>query len=150
MTRWVLLLGVLVLMTGCSTLTTQGADKAPVLHRKVYDKDMVLLEHVTVTLDATQSGRSCQLLEITRDGDVSFWQEQDGTSDWIIGRVVHATLPETIGVIMGALTAPFDLVLDLVQGRPEIRGPSPVPACLGLLESKASQSLLEKLIGGGH
>lgn len=139
----------LVPLLGCSTLG--GDDSAPILRREVYGEDGRLQQVVQVTLDASQQGRGCQLLEVSPEGEVSFWQQQDGSSDWSTIRGLVAVLPETVTAALAIVSGPFEIVRDLIGSRPPMAEPSALRGCEGLIDEapaeEESPGLLNRILG---
>jgi hypothetical protein len=88
-----------------------------------------------VTIEPGFYGRGCFDMEVERDGDVRITLQQDGTSDWIIGRAIPAMGREITVAALSFASAPWDLLrtaLGLPTPRPE--PPSEIHGCQGVLE----------------
>lgn len=129
-------------LSGCAGLGPADSKHPPTLMRKTYDKTGDLTGHVEVSVRGGGKGRVCQILHISKDGDVDYWQQQDGTSDWIIGRLAYALGPQLAGVVVAVVNFP-GLARDLILGQQTtLPPPSKQHAC-------PQPGFFAKLFGGG-
>ena len=101
------LIACLLLPLGCNTLTviTQLPDKPP------------------VTVEVKMAGRSCIAAEVDPStGKVNIITQQDGTSDWIVGRILPA---------LGSMALMAYSSIPLIGDAIEMPGPDDVAGCQG-------------------
>jgi hypothetical protein len=147
--RWLGLGLVALFLSGCASVN--GSD-TPILQRKIWDAGGNEIALVTVTLDAHHGGRGCQMLEISKDGDVSYWQQQDASSDWGVVRGLVAVLPETVAAAVMFASGPWEIIRDIIGNRPPMATPSDIHGCEELLEgsdSSGTTPLWKRLLGLG-
>ena len=100
-----------LLMLGCNSLavTTQAPDQPP------------------VTIKASTFGRGCIAAVVDPEtGNVDIVSKQDGTSDWITGRV----LPTLGSMALLALSG-----LPMIGSTIKLPGPSDISGCVGIFDT---------------
>lgn len=89
-----------------------------------------------MTVDPRFYSRGCVALEVEGD-EVRFAIQQDGTSDWVIGRAIPAMGREVALGLTAFAKAPIDLIQGLLGQTPsKPEPPSDVHGCGGLFTSR--------------
>ena len=89
----------------------------------------------SVILEPGFYGRGCFDVLVERDGDVRVTLQQDGTTDWIVGRAIPAMGREITVAALGFASAPWEVVQALLGRPPQPPAPpSDVHGCEGVLE----------------
>lgn len=89
----------------------------------------------SVEVDPGFYGRGCVSVDVKQNGDVSVLIQQDGTTDWIIGRAAPGALREVAIALMGFVTKPVEILGELVGIEPtKPDAPSDIHGCGGMLE----------------
>lgn len=89
----------------------------------------------SITVEPGFYGRGCVDVLVERDGDVQITLQQDGTSDWIVGRAAPGALREVAIALMGFATKPFEIIGSLLGLSPAAPpGPSETHGCGGLFD----------------
>lgn len=90
----------------------------------------------SVVVDPSFYSRGCLAVDIQGGGEnVSITIQQDGTSDWIVGRAAPGIARDAVVAALAFLNAPFDIVKGLLEIPPtQLPEPSEIHGCGGLFE----------------
>jgi hypothetical protein len=87
-------------------------------------------------VDPSLYGRGCVAVEVTEGGQtIHVTVQQDGTTDWIVGRALPSAVREGVTAAMAFLNGPFD-VIKAALGREPAPPPPPseIHGCGGLFD----------------
>ena len=90
----------------------------------------------SVSIEPGFYGRGCFDVTVDRDGEVAITLQQDGTSDWLIGRALPGVAREAAIGLTGFVTKPADIIANLLGMAPVVATPAPsdTHGCGGLFE----------------
>lgn len=93
------------------------------------------MELERVSISPRLYARGCVDVVIEPSGKVLVTVQQDGTSDWILGRITPRVISDSVAVVMAAVQAPLDALMAAFGiEKPPVPPPSDVHGCGDLFE----------------